>query len=492
MTALHSSVSAEDRQNAIKMAICSFDHAVQTIHDAEIEAGADIALTKHLAFLEFKLGFRREPITADVNAINREIAQACQALEMVFRASSEKVAKSFNRVGTELLHILVTLVDAEVKVRFEAITSPLSSPESRPLDGSGRSTEPDMIDESRSVTPPPDGTLSGIGSADRDLLLRKATKILGHFARVGEATKPIAHFPGLLGSCLNLINLRPYEAVPWEARLSFLWVIANLACNTDNMQMMMCTPGLINTLIGIGCRPLQSYEYVEQVVDVMRSRSIASRALLNLSWPSENKIPMAENMALVDVLCQLAVQRNFPFNNSRTIQNVMLQTRRHAVGAIRNLAAAPRRCKIGLCEYDNGRVLNVLTDAALNDSDQGVKDLSFAAIHNLAVQDTAHLIIGRPALVLALKTVLIAEEEEAEHETNTPRSHASSTLLVLERSITPEMNSYENLRSLLDAVNPTETTPTEPSNCETNSVQDNLDAVEGDDDDDDDLKPVAV
>ena len=460
------------------MAICSFDHAVQTIHDAEIEAGADIALTKHLAFLEFKLGFRREPITADVDAINREIAQACEALEMVFRASPDSVAKAFKRVGTELLHILVTFVDAEVKLRFQAISSPQNSPESRPVDMIGNAKEIDLYDESRSVTPPPDGTLSGIGSADRDLLLRKATKILGHFARVGEATKPIAHFPGLLGSCLNLINLRPYEAVPWEARLSFLWTIANLACNTDNMQMMMCTPDLVNTLIGIGCRPLQSYEFVEQVVDVMRSRSIASRALLNLSWLPENKMPMSENMALVDVLCQLAVQRNFPFNNSRTIQNIMLQTRRHAVGALRNLAAAPRRSKIGLCEHDNGRVLNVLTDVALNDTDQRVKDLSFAAIHNLAVQDTAPMIIGRPALVLALKTVLASEEEEVERNKDTPKGHAESTLLVLERSITPEMNSYENLRTLLDAVNPTET------NCET-SPGNEQEELEG-------LKPVAV
>jgi hypothetical protein len=44
--------------------------------------------------------------------------------------------------------------------------------------------------------------------------------------------------------------------------------------------------------------------------------------------------------------------------------------------------------------------------------------------------------------------------EEAKNGSDSPRSHASSTLLVLERSITPAMSSYDNLRELLDAINP--------------------------------------
>jgi hypothetical protein len=45
---------------------------------------------------------------------------------------------------------------------------------------------------------------------------RRIAKTLGHFARVGEATGVIAHSPGLLGSILNLINLHPFDAMPWE------------------------------------------------------------------------------------------------------------------------------------------------------------------------------------------------------------------------------------------------------------------------------------
>lgn len=462
LKALNSSVSQEDRADAIHKATSSFDHSVQNIHNEEIEAGADIALTKHLIFLEFKTGFRRKPIQADLGAITREISLACEALEMVFRASSEHVAKSFNRVGRELLQVLVTLIDEEVTTRLQA-SSPNVSPEARPqnnqldtMSDNGRANDPP--DNSRSVTPPLERSGWGAGSYDRDILLNKAAKILGHFARVGEATGAIAHFPGLLGSVLNLVNLRPFDAVPWEARLSCLWTIANLACNTDNMQMMICVPGLVNSLVSVGSRPLQQYDSLETTMEVLRSRSIASRAILNLSWPPENKIPMAENIALIQILAYLAVARDFPYSRSKTIQEVMVQTRRHALGAFRNLAAAPRRSKIGLCEYDGGKILDILTDAALNDLDETVKDLAFATIHNLAIHDTAEMMVDRPALILALKNALACEDEEVglKGVKNTPRSHASSTLLVLERSITPEMDSYDNLRGLIEAAHPSE------------------------------------
>jgi hypothetical protein len=457
-------MSDYERLDAIQMAISAFDHTDQHLHDAEIEAGADIALVKMLVFLEFKTGFRRKPIKANLEAITREISLTLQALEMVYRASPEAVLTSFKRVGTDLLHILVILVDEEVMTRVRAF-SPHVSPESGSASSSieNSATQADRPEKdpkdyaqiNRPVTPPPYGNAWGVGNWDRDFMLRKASKILGHFARVGEATKAIAHFPGLLGSILNLINMRPYDAVPWEARLSCLWTIANLACCKDNMVLMMCTPGLMNALVNVGFRQAEPSDPLERTMEILRARSIASRAIYNLSWPLENKIPMAANIALVRVLCQLAIQRKPPYANSNTMQDIMVQTRRHAIGAIRNMAAAPRRSKIGLCEYNNGKLLDVLTDAALNDADE-VLELSLAAIHNLAIHDTAENIVERPALVMALKNQLLAEEEaraEGQTEDGT-RSHASATLLVLERSITSGMSQYENLRELLNAIHP--------------------------------------
>jgi hypothetical protein len=72
----------------------------------------------------------------------------------------------------------------------------------------------------------------------------------------------------------------------------------------------------------------------------------------------------------------------------------------------------------------------------------------------------AEKIVNHPALVLALKDALLSEQESHTSD-GSPKSHASATLMVLERSITPEMSSYENLRDLLDAITPNPTTTEE-------------------------------
>ncbi len=452
----------EQRLDAIFKALSTFDHNDMENHNLEIQAGADIALVKMLTFLEFKTGFRRPPIAVNLDAITKEISLTCQALEMVYRASSESVEVSFNRVGTDLMQIIVILIDEEVKARMQRFTP--GSPESAssaPPPATKSMNDMDAGDDEqglrqRSVTPPPYSNDWGVGDWDRDLMLQKASKILGHFARVGRATQALAHFPGLLGSVLNLINMRPYDAVPWEARLSCLWTIANLACNTDNMMMMICTPGLVNSLVNVGFRQVELMEPLERTMEILRARSIASRAVLNLSWPPENKILLAENVALISMLSQLATKRRSPYSKSKTMLDILAQTRRFAVGALRNLAAAPRRSKIALCENNNGKLLDVLTDVALNEEDETIVDLAFAAIHNLAIHDTAEIMVGKPDLILALKNYLLTESGDQAALPH-PKSHASSTLLVLERSITPEMECYENLRELLDAINPLDT-----------------------------------
>jgi hypothetical protein len=67
---------------------------------------------------------------------------------------------------------------------------------------------------------------------------------------------------------------------------------------------------------------------------------------------------------------------------------------------------------------------------------------------------------------MALKDVLLTvEEDERDNETHekekegTSRAHASATLMVLERSIRPEMPAYQNLRELLAALIPSPPTP---------------------------------
>jgi len=390
-------------------------------------------------------------------AITKEIALTCQSLEMVYHASSESVETSFHRVGLDLMQIIVIIIDQEIKDRTQGFAqedspaSAASAPEpSREVDGDFQ-TESNKIPRQRSVTPPPHGEWVA-GDWDKDLLLCKAVKILGHYARVGRATRDIAHFPGLLGSILNLVNLRPYTAVPWEARLSCLWVIANLACCAENMMMMICTPGLVNSLVHVGYRQVEPMEPIERTMEILRARSIAARALLNLSWPPENKIILADNAALVTMLSQLALKRKSPYSRSKTMHDILTQTRGYAVRGLRNLAAATRRSKIALCERGNGELLDTLTDVALNDENADAAEKALAAIHNLAIHDNAEVMVSKPDLILTLRNHLLSKEPDGEPPSNA-KAHASATLLVLERSITPGTLLYENLKILRDEVN---------------------------------------
>jgi hypothetical protein len=467
--ALHRAIRPSERWEALENAIGTFQHDDRTRHDHEIAVGADVALVKALVFLEYACGFRREPIQADMEAITKEIGMVLTALECVYRASSESVEESFNHVGKDLLHILVILIDEEIKHRIRVINTQLQTAEtdnpastSRDQEQQHSHVEQSTCDNKRPVTPlTPEYDKAEVGIHDRDLMIRKAIKCLGHYARVGKATKPMAHFPGFLGSTLNLINLRPFHIVPFEARLSCLWIIANLACNSENMTMMSCTPNLLNSLASVSCRKGKAGESLETIMEILRAKAIASRALLNLSWSPENKIIMADSFGLVETLTGLALERRAPYRKSKTMQEIMLQTRRNSIGALRNMAAAPRRSKVSLCEFNNGKILDTMTDVALNETDQHTVDLAFACIHNLAIQDTAEAMVDRPALVLVLKNVLLEDDchdqDDEAAPKNSRKNFASSTILILERSITPDMPSYENLRELLDAVNPSNT-----------------------------------
>jgi hypothetical protein len=473
---LQRAMSEKERQESVENAIDTFEHNDRVVHDSEIDAGADIALVKMLAFLEFKSGFRRHPIEADMEVITHEIGQTLKALECVYRSSTEKVASSFDRVGMDLLQMLVIYIDDEIKNRMMMNSSTQQQQQQQSENDEANNnyhnnpsiTETDNSNDvqasaqganhNNQSSPPVLSKTMGL-KVDRDLMLLKATKILGHFARAGKASKPLCHFPGLLGGLILLLNL-PIHDVPYEARLSCLWTIANVACNPSNMRMMMSTPNLINSLVAIGVRQPERTDSLETIMGVLRAKSIVSRAVLNLAWDAANKIFMAENVALVQMLSHLSLERQPMYPKSKTMRDIMTQTRRHSIGAIRHITAAPVRSKIALTRYGNGKLLDVMTDITLNETDSAALDLAYAAVHNLVIQDTAEDIVDRPALVLALKNAVlddsadVADDTTDEVSTNkkSRKDLASSTIQVLEEAITPDMTSYETLRELLDVM----------------------------------------
>jgi hypothetical protein len=217
------------------------------------------------------------------------------------------------------------------------------------------------------------------------------------------------------------------------------------------MAIMIGTPNLIDSLITISNRRSDSGETVESTMEILRAKSIVSRTFLNLSWSLDNKVLMSENPVLLQALCHLALERQAPYKNSKTMQNILVQTRRHALSSLRNINAAPKRSKIALCNYNHGKLLDTLTDVILNETDQSVVEFSFLAIHNLAIRETAEVIVDRAALVLALKNVLLEDSDDSRGETHTIKCQcASATILILERAITPDKSSYENFRELMD------------------------------------------
>jgi len=542
--AISTCISQHERLEAIDKARDTFDHDIQSVHDDEMSTGADAVLAKHLTFLVYhheqllRQQKKRERGDEELNR-NRdissspeflallEIGKTCTVMECLYRASSEIVGASFRRMGEHVVSILVKLIGQEISRRFqgrlrqqESQTIPDKNNNPSTADSCNSKKNDglkDMSDEDEDQLVSKNSqqqlhsnehmnsrclNYSECGQAKNDhfdeeacrsmnfvgdVILKKSTKLLGHFARVGEATKTLAHFPGLLASFIRLITGMPYASLPWEARLSALWTLANLACNHENMQMMVCIPGLTDAMVEIACRPLHPGDPLEHIMEVLRSRAIACRAVLNLSWAPENKILLAEHTALIELLAELAVHRSAPLLRSRTVREIVTTTRRHAVGALRNLAAAPRRTKLALCDYKNGHILDVLTDAALNDPDTYVKERSYAAIHNLAIQDTAERFVNHPALVLALRSVLLSDSPAASNPSTmgggattvsyeeTCKTHASATLLVLERTITPDMEAYESLRDLLEAVNPT---PASSASDNNDNSSDEMDVVQ--------------
>lgn len=434
----------------------AFYHDSQHGHDEEIAAGADSVLVKHLSFI---LTSSKAHLDEDSREMAMtELSLTLECLELLYRASSIIVGASFRRMGPMLLELLKTIVTDEITRRTKHVpTMKQEEPdEVAHLKEDPEESQSDGEDAPEANDPTTDTYEFQVGTPEGDIILKKAMRIFGHFARVGEATKPMAQFPGFLEGLVHIVTLQPYDNLPWEARLSALWCIANLACNGDNMDMMIRVQGLIPALISVSHRQLPHEAAVEHTMEVLRARSIASRALLNLSWSSNNKSQMASDTDLLDVLTELILRRNVPnapLMKSRTVRDIVATTRRHAVGALRNLAAAPRATKVALCNYKDGHILDVLTEAALNDPDQSTVDRAFAAIHNLANHDTAVKIVSHPALVMALKDVLMSSDS-CDLQDGTPKSHASATLMVLERSIRPEMPEYENLRGLLEAMNP--------------------------------------
>jgi len=482
--AIQHGVTAHIRKEAMYNACAAFDHGVEAAHDDEIRVGADTAIFKHLTFLLFrrnmierenqqrahakkKLNALEKSLTGDekdkeheksddesdgdIDGIVDEITDTLRALEMVLRASIECIQVSYARIGNELLPIILGLLQEQRSQRFESIgdTNQVKSFHSASTASSTISTENVILDSKAA------SSSSSMPRQTGDSIYKTATKIIGHFARVGSLTDTLATTKHLLTALKQVVEMPDSASVPIEARLNSLWVIANLACSADNMIRMASHPGLVDTLVKIAHRPTvddeENSKNTDEYLKLIRSRSIAVRAILNLSWAHENKIPLIEHPGLIGILLGTAAHRRSRWTgNGKGVSTILLQSRRHATGALRNLAAAPRRYKRRLCRLGNGTFLENLACIARDDMDDGVRDKIFATLYNLVSADTAKMFVEKKVVLDVIIEATESEDDPPEKKMeNRTNAMAVPILRSLEKAIPEDEEDYDVLRPAL-------------------------------------------
>jgi hypothetical protein len=437
----------------------------------------------------------------------QEISQTLEGLEMVLRCSAECVSVSFTRMGNELLPILLSILgelsherhgydprttsaptdpsddNTDTTSNEQGSTMQLQDMQDMHMDhhdsnrhhassidsedSAPRSSEANTTQEStRNETIASEHTSSAnayihkfhasfkFPTSTGDKVCKVASKIIGHFARVGSLTTSLAETPNLLTTLQEMIAM-PKGSIPMESQMNALWVIANLACSAENMIKMAQHPKILHTLVQVACHPNeddeQSCESTMTYLKLLRSRSIAVRALLNLSWAHENKVPMSENVTLVGALLATVSHRSSSWvGNGLGVSGVLLQSRRLAAGALRNLAAAPRRYKRRLCRVQESSFLDILADVVSNDPDEDVRMKIHATLFNLVSADTAKMFIEKPKVL----DVIVSAASSGDPYVVEPGSDGSfitaiRTLKALEKSIPEEEENYEVLRPIL-------------------------------------------
>lgn len=385
----------------------------------------------------------------DEDTIVQEINDTIRAIEMVLRCSVESIAIVFNRIGSELLPLLIGEIQEQLGVHGNC----------RPLTPDGSDCEKAL---SRNANEDSEdyGISSKYPSATVDRrhktsshLLKSCTKIIAHFARVGSLTEKLATSKGLLSTLQYVVsNAGGTVVAPVEARLNCLWTLANLACSAENMITIASDSDLLNTLIEVASHPNkddeENAEGVMQYIELLKIRSVALRAIFNLSWANENKVFFSEDLRLVELLLSTAAHRSSKWmGHGKGVSSILLQSRRYSAGTLRNLAAAPRRIKKHLCQLRSGKFLDEIAYIA-KDSDQYVRDKVHTTLWNLVSADTAKLYTSKKDVL-----DIIAQEAmttgSVEKRNDSSHIMAARTLRSLEKTIPEDEEGYNILWPIL-------------------------------------------
>jgi len=227
---LNRAIGPERRIAAISNACAEFDHWDTDKHNAELQLGGANMLCLVLSMTEEE----------------DEIRMICAALEMVYRASTEVVRKSFQDVGPAVIPLLLKLLQ-------------------RCEDANMKHAEVSILNIS---------------------------KVLLYFSRVAELRDPLARHPELLCALTRVGTsiLNP------DSRVLRMRVIANLSNSEENKILMMEHSGLLPAVLKIAALDLSE-----------GAREYASACLMDIASSPNTQVALAKNEKLLSTLVKLAV-----------------------------------------------------------------------------------------------------------------------------------------------------------------------------------------
>ncbi len=228
-TDINKAIGHERRIAAITNACAEFDHWDTEKHNIELQLGCSTVLCLVLSMTDNE----------------DEMRIICAAIEMIYRASTSMVSKTFQE-SPDLVPLLLKLLD-----RCETTHQ-----------------------------------------KHADVSILNITKVLLYFSRVAELRMNLARHTGLLDALTRVA----ISNLSTDCRILRMRVIANLSNAEENKVLMMSHEGLMDSILKIAALDLSD-----------KAREYASASIMDLASSTETQVTMANHDKLLSTLVKLAV-----------------------------------------------------------------------------------------------------------------------------------------------------------------------------------------
>lgn len=380
---------------------------------------------------------------------DKEIAMICSCLEMIHRANPDAIAQTWDECGTEILPLLVSVLERPFQKIERAVWNALYN---QNMSGGGGGAG-GMGGVNNNVPGSLERAVAMAVTRDQKLAVQKVTKVLAMYSLVPEAKSPMCQCEGMLRWLTRIIDTHNYNRVkpgtpafggrasfrgkgglrgsvgggdgatytsdmPDEAkkddakrlelasratsgsglymteaaRFNTIATLTNLAALESNRMPMLLEPGLLDNI----CRAVHN-----EHSDVPKQCS--ALAIMNLSNGDMDNVPeMASNDMVLETLLKL-------------IREVNPETRRNAVVTIFNIACSDLNT-VRLARYRDGMILEALTELVGSDDPVRLHDEARAnaaeTLFNMACSDiseTTDRMANHAGLLECLAVVLRGE-----------------------------------------------------------------------------------